>query len=122
MGMVTDDDVGLGVGAGEGDGDGDGETGDDELSFPQAIENIKTANTTVRRNDNMRFSSNEMSETGALMTPFVTERAHLHQISKAARIFLDEWNERRRGASNKSAPAFVRGADGFIGACGCRHR
>src|SRR5215831_3094220 len=67
MGMVTDDDiVGLGVCAGE--GDGDGETGDDELSFPQAIANIKPANTTVRRNDDIRSSSNETSEHDALMT------------------------------------------------------
>ena len=59
--MVTDDDgtPGVGVGAGDGVGDGDVE-GDEEL---QAIAPTRTTDTATRRNDNIRSSKKEVSET-----------------------------------------------------------
>jgi hypothetical protein len=53
-GIVTDDDnpTGVGDGAGAGAGDGDGVIGDESLP-PQAIADIRNADTTTRRNDNI---------------------------------------------------------------------
>jgi hypothetical protein len=51
-GIDTDDDGPPGVG----DGVGDGALGGDEESPPQAIADIKTAEITARRNDNIRSS------------------------------------------------------------------
>jgi hypothetical protein len=56
-----DDDGTPGVGVG--DGVGDGEAGDDEESPPQAVANSKIADRAVRRNDNIRSSEPEASET-----------------------------------------------------------
>ena len=63
--MVTDDEGTAGVGAGAGDGvgvgvgDGDVEV-DEEL---QAIAATRTTDTATRRNDNIRSSKKEVSET-----------------------------------------------------------
>jgi hypothetical protein len=64
-GIVTADDDPPPVGAGDGVGDGEGEDGE-EVS-PQAIANIKIADTTRSRNDNMRSSEHEVNETSAFL-------------------------------------------------------
>jgi len=57
-----DDDGTPGVGVG--DGVGDGETEDDKESPPQAAANTTIADMAIRRNDNIRSSEPEASETG----------------------------------------------------------
>jgi len=56
-----DDDGTPGVGVGDGVGDGD--AGDDEESPPQAVASTTIADIAVRRNDNIRSSDAEASET-----------------------------------------------------------
>jgi len=62
-GIVTEDDgpAGVGAGAGEGAGVGDGPATGDEEFPPQAIADIKSADTRARRKDNIRSSKHEVS-------------------------------------------------------------
>ena len=82
-GIATDDDGPPVVGVGDGTGDGEVE-GDDELP-PQAIASSKKADTTERRNDNIRSSECVVNKTSEVMilttrrsqTRFTALRSHV---------------------------------------------
>jgi hypothetical protein len=58
-GIETDVDDPPGAGVGVGDGVGEGAVDGDELLLPQAAANIRSAETTARRNNDIRTSEHE---------------------------------------------------------------